>query len=584
MRTLLALPAFLLLGCASQPPAPAASAPAAIVAPATSCGPRAGAAVHVQVLALNDFHGNLEPPHGHDGNVVGPGGERIAAGGAAYLAAHVRRLAQDNPRTVVVSAGDLTGASPLVSNLFQDEPTVLVMNRLGLDFEGMGNHDLDRGLAELTRLQRGGPSAHPPGTEDAGAGAPFSGATFQYLAANVLGADGKPVFPPYAVKELGGVKVAFIGMTLEGTRFVTTKEAIQGLTFASEAGTANALLPELRARGVGAAVILLHQGGMQDEHGSFDSCSGFTGEIQPVLEALDPAFRVVLSGHTHQAYNCTIDGRLVTSAGSYGRLITAVDLALDPFTGSLIDAHARNVPVTRDIAPDPDVARIVADYEARARPVTDRVVGYQRGPLTRDPRTAASASCETPMGDVIADAELAATRKAGAVLAFMNPGGIRADLTPAPGEVGGVQPIRYGAAFEVQPFGNRLVTLSLTGAQLRSLLERQFGRERPRVMSVSRGFTYRYAYDAAARAVTIDPATIRLDGKIIDPRRTYRVTVNSFLADGGDGFSLLREATDPTPGVLDIEALVAYLGKTSSPQSPLEAPAKLDRVKGNACE
>ncbi len=238
----------------------------------------------------------------------------------------MRRLGEGNPNTVVVSAGDLTGASPLVSNLFQDEPTVLVMNRLGLDFEGVGNHDLDRGLAELTRLQRGGPSPRALAAQDAGAAPPFPGARFQYLAANVLGPDGTPIFAPYAVKDFAGVEVAFIGMTLEGTRFVTTKEAIQGLTFASEAKTANALLPELRARGVSATVILLHQGGMQDDRGTFDSCSGFTGEILPVLQALDPAFRVVLSGHTHQAYNCTIDGRLVTSAGSYGRLITAVDL------------------------------------------------------------------------------------------------------------------------------------------------------------------------------------------------------------------------------------------------------------------
>jgi 5'-nucleotidase len=581
--TLLAIPALLLIGCATRPAAPEPSVPAAVVTAAPPVTAAPARRMHVQVLALNDFHGNLEPPHGHDGSVAAPGGERIPAGGAAYLAAHVRRLAQDNPNTVVVSAGDLTGASPLVSNLFQDEPTVLVMNRLGLDFEGVGNHDFDRGLAELTRLQRGGPATHVGAAGDAGAEPPFAGARFQYLAANVLGPDGKPVFAPYAVKEFGDVKVAFIGMTLEGTRFVTTREAIQGLTFASEAKTANALLPELHAQGVSAAVILLHQGGMQDDQGTFDSCSGFTGEILPVLEGLDPAFRVVLSGHTHQAYNCTIGDRLVTSAGSYGRLVTAVDLTIDPGGQALVEAHARNVPVTHDIAPDLDVAMLVADYEARARPVTDRVVGYQRGPLTRDPKTAASTSCETPMGDLIADAQLAATRKAGAVLAFMNPGGVRADLTPATGP-GDVQPIRYGAAFEVQPFGNRLVTLSMTGAQIRSLLERQFGRDRPRVMSVSRGFTYRYVYDAGARTVSIDPSTIRLGGKAVDPRRTYRVTVNSFLADGGDGFALLRDANGRSPGVLDIEALVDYLSRTSSAGSPLTASRWQARVKGNGCE
>jgi 5'-nucleotidase len=555
--------------------APVASTPA----PATP------ALVHVQVLALNDFHGNLAAPRGHDGSVVGASGERIPAGGAAYLAAHVHRLAQANPNTVVVSAGDLTGASPLVSNLFHDEPTVKIMNRLGLAYEGVGNHDFDRGLAELQRLQKGGVYAGPasgPASSNLAPEPPFEGASFQYLAANVLGKDGKPVFPAYAVKDVGGVKVAFVGMTLEGTRTVTTKEAVQGLSFANEAATANALLPELRAKGVAATVILLHQGGFQDDGGSFDSCKGLKGDILPVVGALDPAFRVVVTAHTHQAYDCTIDGRTVTSAGSYGRLVTAIDLAIDPAKSELVSAHAENVPVTRDITPDADVERLVAEYETKARPVTDRIVGYQVGALTRDPKGAHSASCETPLGDVIADAQLEATRRSGAVLALMNPGGIRTDLAPLD-VAGGGHPIRYGAAFEVQPFGNRLVTLTLTGAQLRGLLERQFGRERPRVLSVSKGFTYRYAYDAAAKAVTIDAASVRLNGAPVEAKRKYRVTVNSFLADGGDGFTALRDATGKTDGPLDIEALVDYLGKKATEKAPLTA-RPLDRVLGNGCE
>jgi 5'-nucleotidase len=321
---------------------------------------------------------------------------------------------------------------------------------------------------------------------------------------------------------------------------------------------------------------------MQDEHGTFDSCSGFTGDILPVLKALDPAFRVVVSAHTHQAYNCTLDGRLVTSAASYGRLVTAIDLTLDPNTATLVDAHARNVPVTHDITPDPDVLKLIADYEAKAAPVTERVVGFQRGPLTRDPKATQSASCETPLGDVIADAQLAATRNAGAVIAFMNPGGVRADLNSG-GTAGTVQPIHYGAAFEVQPFGNRLVTLSLTGAQLRALLERQFHRDRPRVLSVSKGFSYRYAYDRSTKAVTIDPSSMLLAGKAVEPSRSYRVTVNSFLADGGDGFGVLRDATDRTPGPVDIDAFVGYLSAVSSARAPLVAPGG-DRVKGNGCE
>jgi len=539
--------------------------------------------VHVQVLALNDFHGNLEPPHGHDGSVLEAPGVYVAVGGAAYLAAHVRRLARENPSTIIVSAGDLTGGSPLVSNLFHDEPTVVVMNHIGLDFEGVGNHDFDRGLPELTRLAHGGGRTPAGDGIDTTREPAFTGAKYEYLAANVVGPDGKTIFAPYGIKELGGVKVAIVGMTTESTPIVTTKEAVKGLTFAGEAATANALLPELRRLGVAATVLLLHEGGFQAEGGTFDGCAGLRGEILPILATLDPAFRVVVTAHTHQAYDCTFGDRIVTSASSYGRLVTQIDLAIDKEKGVLVSAHARNVPVTHDVEPDPEVVRIVQDYEARARPVTERVVGYQEGALTRDPKAAQSPSCETPLGDVIADAQLAATRAAGAVVALMNPGGIRTDLAQdAAGS--GPHPITYGAAFEIQPFGNRLFTLSLTGDELHALLVRQFGRERPRVLSVSKGFTYRYVYDAPTKAVTLDPASMRLDGKVILPHATYRVTVNSFLADGGDGFALLREVKERVPGPLDIDALAAFLGKTTSPRAPIVAPKRLERILGNACQ
>jgi 5'-nucleotidase len=289
-----------------------------------------------------------------------------------------------------------------------------------------------------------------------------------------------------------------------------------------------------------------------------------------------------VSGHTHQAYDCTIDGRLLTSAASYGRLITQIDLALDPVRRELVDAHARNVPVTRDIAPDPEVARLVAAYEEKARPVTDRIVGHQRGPLGHDPRAVGSASCEHPMGDVIADAQLAATAGAGADLALMNPGGVRADLVPPQGQ-GDVTPIRYGAAFEVQPFANRLVTVTLTGKELQTILERQFGRTHRRVLSVSQGFTYRYRYDATSHTASVDAESMRLRGKPVEPAARYRVTVNSFLADGGDEFGALRDAPDRTPGPVDIDALVDYLTRTTSAAAPLTAPP-LTRVTGNGCE
>jgi 5'-nucleotidase len=335
-----------------------------------------------------------------------------------------------------------------------------------------------------------------------------------------------------------------------------TKEAKAGLSFANEAATANALLPELRQQGVRTAILLLHQGGFQGEGGTYDSCIGLGGDILRVLRDLDPAFRVVLTAHTHQAYRCTIDSRSVTSAASYGRLITVLDLSLDAKTGELKDLHAENVAVT------------------------DRVVGYLKATLMRDPKAAHSPSCETPLGDVIADAELAATARSGASIAFMNPGGVRTDLMAAGGAI--TSPIHYGDAFEVQPFGNGLVTLSLTGLQLFAILEHQFAGERPRVLSVSSGFRYAYRVDRATRSVTIDRASIRLGGKALDPSKVYRVTVSSFLADGGDGFSVFRDATDRTAGPTDIDAFVAYLER-STEKSPVTAP-KLERVLGDACE
>ncbi len=580
LRATRALPLLVVTACAPSAPSPPVAALPPVAPVAAAAPPPPPPLVHVQVLAINDFHGNLLPPHGHDGSVVGPGGVSIPAGGAAYLAAHIQRLRAKNPNTVVVSAGDLTGASPLVSSLFDDEPTVLVMNQIGLQFEGVGNHDFDRGLAELTRLQTGGP---PKTTAKGGVGSPpFPGARFEYLAANVFGPDGKPVFPAYAIRELAGVKVAFVGMTLKGTPAVTTHEAVTGLTFTDEAETANKLLPELRAQGVATTVIVLHQGGFQDAKGTYDSCTGLTGDILPIVQALDPAFRVVVTAHMHQAYNCDLDGRRVTSAASFGRVVTDIDLAIDPTRGELVDVRAENLPVTHDIPPDPDVERLVADYVAKAAPVTERVVGYQRGALTADPHAAHSPSCETPLGDLIADGQLAATRGAGAVIAFMNPGGVRTDLVPEGGA--DVAPVRYGAAFEVQPFGNHLVTVSLSGADLRALLERQFRSDRPRVLAVSTGFTYRYSYDKTTKTATVDPLSIRLRGQPIDRKRKYRVTANAFLANGGDGMTMLRDAPERTTGGLDVDAMVDHLARTTSPSHPLLLPAKLDRVVGNACE
>ena len=562
------------LACSAPPPAvPPASGSVVAVAPlAPDAAP---ALVHVQILAINDFHGNLEPPAGSNGVIlVAPedplasspdahatdaGVALVSAGGAAYLTAHIARLRAENPATVVVSAGDLTGASPMLSNLYEDAPSILAMNRLGLDLEAVGNHDFDRGLPALRQLQKS--------------------ASFEYLAANVTDdSTGRTVFPPYAIRDFGGARVAFIGETLRQTPSVTKVGAVKGLSFEDEAATANALVPELQRQDVSAIVLLLHQGGMQSLGGTYDGCQGFSGDLGPILDRLSPAIDVVVSGHTHQAYDCVLGGRLVTSAMSYGRLVTKIDLTIDPAAHRVVDKHARNVPVTRDVPPDAEVARIVQTYEDRARSITMRVVGYVKKTLTGNSRAARIPSCETPLGDLIADAMRAATS---AEIAFMNPGGIRADLV-AKHEGRPDFAITYGDVFEVQPFGNALVTMKLRGAQILALLNGQFGsRQEPRILQVSRGFSYVYAYDRAHESAVV--SEVRLNGKPIDPVKAYLVTVPSFLAAGGDSFAVLQNGEDKKEGAVDVDALTSYLGNVSSVAAPFDGPAG-GRITGDGCK
>jgi 5'-nucleotidase len=520
--------------------------------------------VKVQLLALNDFHGQLAPPaaplllrRDEAGKPV-----RVDAGGVAFLAEHIARLRAENPRnTLVVSAGDLVGASPLVSALFHDEPTIEAMNALGLDLAAVGNHEFDEGRAELLRLQKGG--CHPKdGCQD---GTPFPGARFSFLAANVVDtATGESLFPPYAIRTFEGVKVAFIGMTLEGTPSIVTPSGVAGLRFLDEVETANRLVPRLQAQGVQAIVVLLHEGGEQAPGGPYDGCEQLSGPIVEIARALSPAVDVVLSAHTHQAYDCVIAGKRVTSAASMGRLVTDLDLTLDAASGEVLEVKSRQVVIGRDVPPVPAQEALVARYQALTAPLERRPVGFVQAALS-DAGEGAGATGESALGDVIADAQLEATRAQGAQLSFMNPGGIRAELDA--GEV------TYGEVFTVHPFGNTLVTLSLTGRELHQLLEQQWLGSRVRILSPSQGFTYTWRASAPGGA-KVDPASLHLAGVPVRPEQSYRVTVNSFLAAGGDGFTVLPEARERVGGPVDVDALEAYLGA----HNPLPAPA-LGRVQ-----
>jgi 5'-nucleotidase len=529
---------------------------------AVPAGATPSGTVDVQILALNDFHGNLMPPAGSSGRVG-----TIDAGGVEYLATHVSNLRALNPNTVVVSAGDMIGASPLLSALFHDEPTIEAFNLIGLDFNAVGNHEFDEGWHELVRMQEGG--CHPvDGCLD---GDDFAGANFQFLAANVVRKDnGKTIFPAVKTRSFAGAKIAFIGMTLEGTPSIVTPSGIADLNFLDEADTVNKWVPLLKQKGVETIVVLIHEGGIQNPApGEINACNGISGPILDIVNRFDDEVDVVISGHTHQPYNCVIDGKLVTSAFSFGRVVTKVDLSIDRATGEVVSMSADNRIVTRDVPKDSLLTALIAKYNAIAAPLANRVIGSITADITRTNNAAG----ESALGDVIADGQLDATNDPGfgeAVVAFMNPGGIRADLTylgSAAGEGDGN--VTYGEMFTVQPFGNSMVTMTLSGAQIETLLEQQFvgcGQTSNRILQVSNGFSYTWSQSGAACA-KVDPSTIMINGVVVDPSASYRVTVNSFLADGGDNFSVLKEGTDRLGGAVDTDAFEAYF-TAFSPVAP----------------
>jgi 5'-nucleotidase len=521
--------------------------------------PKAPVPVNVQLLAINDFHGNLLPPSGSSG-LIGT----TAAGGVEYLATHIDNLRATNPNTLVLSAGDLIGASPLLSALFHDEPTIEAMNLIGLDYNAVGNHEFDEGVNELLRMQNGG--CHPvDGCLD---GTGFNGADFQFLAANVRYKNNdKPIFPPYKIRSFGGAKVAIIGMTLEGTPDIVTAGGIASVNFYDEADTVNALVPELKKKGIETIVVLVHEGGFPT--GGYNECPGISGPIVDIVERTDAEVDLFITGHTHQAYNCLIDGRPVTSGSSFGRIVTDIDMTIDKVTGETIAVAVDNKIVTRDVPKDPAQTALIEHYNFFAAPLANRVIGSITADITRT----ANAAGESALGDVIADGQLADTAPAdrgGAVIAFMNPGGIRADLSYNQIS-GGEQPgeVTYGEMFTVQPFGNNLVTMTLTGAQIETVLEQQFCNPSGtgmRVLQVSTGFAYSWSLSAAC-GDKVDPASIKINGTTVDPAADYRVTVNSFLADGGDGFSVLRDGTNRMGGAVDTDAFEAYF-VANSPVAP----------------
>ncbi|GGT23695.1 5'-nucleotidase [Streptomyces tanashiensis] len=554
-----------------------------------------GRMVDVQLLSFNDLHGNLEPPAGSSGQVTRTKEdgttEKIDAGGVEYLATHLRQAREGNRYSITAAAGDLIGASPLLSGLFHDEPTIGALNKLDLDVTSVGNHEFDEGARELARMQNGG--CHPT----AGCfveGKRFRGADFPYLAANVTNEKtGRPLLDPYFVWEKNGVKIGFIGVTLEGTPNVVTAEGVKGLKFGDEVETINKYTKILERKGVKSIVALVHEGGMPasasynyncDGDGDGDG-EGVSGAIVDIAKNVSPQVDALVTGHTHQAYVCSIPDpsgkpRLVTSASSFGKLYTDTTLTYDRRTKDIVRtavASANHV-VSRDVPKAADMTKLIEDWRTLAAPVANRPQGF----IAADINGRGSTAYEKPLGDLIADAQLeglAPADKGGAQLALMNPGGIRSDLVFKASGAEGDGVVTYGESFTVQPFTNMMNVVDLSGANLITALKQQVSGSNLnsiKILQVSKGLTYTLDMTKTGADRVVD-GTIKLNGEAIDPAKTYRVAMNEFLAGGGDGFAALATGTNKLVGASDLDVFNAYLAAHSSAAAPLPVPAA-DRI------
>ncbi|HWD04622.1 MAG TPA: bifunctional metallophosphatase/5'-nucleotidase [Amycolatopsis sp.] len=526
----------------------------------------------VRIITINDLHGNLEPPSGSAGRVTLSDGTSVDAGGAAYLATHVKQLESQVRNSMVLSAGDNVGASPVISALFHDEPTMDFLNELGVKASVVGNHEFDEGYQELLRMQFGGCNK----TDGCQFRPNYGGANFPLLGSNVYFTNGLPALLPFSVQFSGGVPIGIIGATLKDLPTVVTPGAIKGLEFGDEVTAINRTANILDAIGVRAQVVLLHQGDETQPGAGPNDC-----KVQPggaaatIAKSVSPKVDAIFTGHSHQQYNCVINDpggqpRPVVQGASFGRLLSVVDLKIDRRTRDVVRSQtkAHNEIVTRDVTPDPAVAKLVDEAKTKAGPIANRQVGT----ITADLTSAGAPSGESTLGDVIADAQLEATKANNAVVAITNPGGIRADLLYASspnGEGDGV--VTYGEAFTVQPFANIMQTITLTGANLKNVLEQQWGQPGgTKILQISSSLHYTYS---ASAPVGSRVSYLTVNGTPVDPAATFRVSVNNFLAAGGDGFSEFTKGTDLTGGPVDLDALIAYLGA-----HPGVAPPPADRI------
>ena len=511
--------------------------------------------VEIKLLATNDFHGRLLPPSGEHG-------------GAAYLATHIAEIRAAHPNTLYVDAGDLVGATPVLSNLFYDEPSIEAMNLIGLDVQTVGNHEFDRGQDEILRRAAGGCL---DGDCSYRGDLEFDGSDFTTLSTNVIvDATGQPLTYPHQIITVAGVDIGFIGVTTVDTPTVVHPAGIEGLTFLPEAEAVNATVPILEDAEVDIIVVLMHEGGRQD--GGVDECVNFAGAAAGIIPQFDDAVDVVVTGHTHETYVCDFaDGPLVTQALEYGKMFTEIDLEFAPATGEIVSRSAQNHFVTQTVTPDPAILALIEHYEALAGEALVEVVGTSEVAIPRTTRSAESAQ-----GNLATDALI---DQYAVDFAFQNSGGLRADLTKEANRVrvkgDWLYEILWEDVLEVWPFGNLVVLAEVDGPTLAAILDNgvhEIGGGRF-IQVAGLRIDYRVAdpdADPFPRGEIVNVEywnhPEHTDGQPVDlsASASYTIAMNDFMALGGDGYPVLDDqyTTDP----LEI-AIRRYL-EANSPVHP----------------
>jgi 5'-nucleotidase len=466
--------------------------------------------VEIQLLGINDFHGQINTTKTVDG---------VEMGRADYLATNMYERASENKNTLMVHAGDVVGASAPVSALFNDEPTIEILNEIGFDVGTVGNHEFDDGADECERLVN-------------------EVADFPYTVSNVVyEGTNKTIFPSYYVKRVSGVKIGFVGVVIKDTENIVMPEAIEDIEFLDEIDSVNKSVKKLKRKGVETIVVLAHVPGEQNSE-----TNEISGQIADLATGIDDSVDVIFGGHDHSGINGEVDNKLIVETYSAGKAFSDVDLVINKRTGDVIEKEAEIVNnVQEGVEPDPTIKSIIEKYELEVEPVVSQVIGVAAKDITKEQNE----SGESALGNLIADAQKV---NMDTDFSFLNPGGIRADLDA--GE------ITWGELFTIQPFSNYLVKMTMTGSQIRELLNQQWQKSTTRMLQISGlSYTWDSTKEAGEKVINIYDES----GNELGEDTEYTITTNSFLASGGDGFSIFATISEQIYGPVDIDALVEYI-------------------------